>query len=135
MFITTNRVGTIDLAFKSRIHLSITYPSFSEESRLKLWKTFLFSGTISTQQQWLSEEFLRKISKESINGRQIKNIVRMAHSRAVNAGREIVSEDTLLGLDALKSFEVDFQQAVEKVQLQCEESTRPPNRQKLRHRP
>lgn len=41
LFLTTNRVGGIDPAFKSRIQLSLYYPRLDLERTLKLHETFL----------------------------------------------------------------------------------------------
>lgn len=41
LFLTTNRVGSFDDAFISRIHVHLYYPDFDEESRAKVWKTFI----------------------------------------------------------------------------------------------
>jgi hypothetical protein len=38
LFLTTNRVGAFDEAFRSRIHLSLYYPPLDEESTMKVWK-------------------------------------------------------------------------------------------------
>ncbi|KAF2760974.1 P-loop containing nucleoside triphosphate hydrolase protein [Pseudovirgaria hyperparasitica] len=40
LFLTTNRVGTFDDAFISRIHVSIHYPEFSEADRKEVWISF-----------------------------------------------------------------------------------------------
>lgn len=37
LFLTTNRVGTFDEAFKSRIHMSLGYPPLSEKQTNKIW--------------------------------------------------------------------------------------------------
>jgi hypothetical protein len=114
MFLTTNRLGSIDPAFKSRIHLSLAYPQFSTDSKIKLWEKLISHGSGGTQHRWLNAKFLRKIATEDVNGRQIKNIVRMAYSRAANGNRAMVQDDILLGLEALKSFETDFNEGVKK---------------------
>lgn len=41
LFLTTNRVGGIDPAFKSRIHLSLFYPRLRKEETVKLYKVFI----------------------------------------------------------------------------------------------
>ena len=41
LFLTTNRVGHIDDAFISRIHIAIGYKTFSSEDRGKVWNGFL----------------------------------------------------------------------------------------------
>lgn len=40
LFLTTNRVGTFDEAFMSRIHIQIHYPEFEDEERDRLWNAF-----------------------------------------------------------------------------------------------
>ena len=40
LFLTTNRVGSFDDAFISRIHISLYYPDFSEADRKKVWWNF-----------------------------------------------------------------------------------------------
>jgi hypothetical protein len=37
LFLTTNRVGQLDDAFISRVHIAIGYPSLDEEARRKVW--------------------------------------------------------------------------------------------------
>ncbi|KAK0114778.1 hypothetical protein ONS95_014261 [Cadophora gregata] len=113
MFLTTNRATSIDPAFKSRIHLSISYPTHSLESRRELWKTFVSKSSATGKLIWLNEKSLNRMAKVPINGRQIKNIVRIAHCRAVNEKREMALEDILLGLQALELFEEEFKKAQE----------------------
>lgn len=40
LFLTTNRIGTFDDAFISRIHVSIHYPGFSDADRGEVWESF-----------------------------------------------------------------------------------------------
>ena len=42
MFLTTNRVSTIDPAFESRIDVSISYPDLTVELRCQIWTKSLF---------------------------------------------------------------------------------------------
>lgn len=41
LFLTTNRVGAFDEAFKSRIHISLYYPPLDEEKTCSIWKVNL----------------------------------------------------------------------------------------------
>jgi hypothetical protein len=41
LFLTTNRVGTLDEAFKSRIHLSLYYPDLSLDQTMAIFKVNL----------------------------------------------------------------------------------------------
>ncbi|KAJ5701520.1 P-loop containing nucleoside triphosphate hydrolase protein [Penicillium malachiteum] len=38
LFLTTNRVGIIDEAFKSRIHISLYYPHLDEHQSKRIWE-------------------------------------------------------------------------------------------------
>ncbi|OBR12925.1 AAA family ATPase [Colletotrichum higginsianum IMI 349063] len=38
LFLTTNRVGAIDDAFRSRLHLTLYYPKLVEKQSIKIWK-------------------------------------------------------------------------------------------------
>jgi hypothetical protein len=126
MFLTTNRVQTIDPAFKSRIHLSLTYPALSPKSRSELWETFILKGTEENcRPKWLTAKFLDKISKEEVNGREIKNIVRVAHALAFNDERPMKATDILQGLQSLRTFERDFSEAAAAKRKQDYEHSEP----------
>jgi hypothetical protein len=111
MFLTTNRIGTIDLAFKSRLHLSLSYPALNRESRRKLWKNFIRQGTPGMSPSWLDTDFLDTVSETPVNGRQIKNIVRMAHAQATSGQRELQAADITNGLMAHEDFDIEFRKA------------------------
>lgn len=91
MFLTTNRVGAIDDAFRSRLHLTLYYPKLTERQTLKIWKTNLKrldnNNKIRVEAERVPIEFSdKKIMKwvkanwEDIdwNGRQIRNAFQTA---------------------------------------------------------
>jgi len=41
LFLTTNRVGTFDQAFRSRIHVSLYYPGLQKDATMQIWKMHL----------------------------------------------------------------------------------------------
>lgn len=108
MFLTTNRVGVFDTAFKSRIHLAIRYPPLSTTSRRELWETFITSGAAENKPEWLDSTHLDKLAGYELNGRQIKNIVRAGFALALSASTELSLKHIAMGLKALKSFDSDF---------------------------
>ena len=75
MFLTSNRINDFDTAFESRIHLTIHYPPLDIPSRLHVWKTFAQMGDLETR---LSDGDLGSLARITLNGRQIKNIVKTA---------------------------------------------------------
>lgn len=79
MFLTTNRVDTFDDAFKSRIHVPLKYSDLTVASRKQIWKNFL--GKVDEGVD-IDEAGYDALSEATLNGRQIKNIIRTAKSLA-----------------------------------------------------
>ena len=62
---------------------------------------------------WLSKRVLDHLAEQDVNGREIKNVVRVGHSLARSARRDMMMEDILLGMYALKECETGFDQLSE----------------------
>ncbi|KAI2619431.1 P-loop containing nucleoside triphosphate hydrolase protein [Hypomontagnella submonticulosa] len=91
LFLTTNRVGAIDDAFRSRLHLTLYYPQLDREQSRKIWKVnFRRLKEINADREKLGRPKIR-IDKEKIlkyadlnfeelhwNGRQIRNAFQSA---------------------------------------------------------
>ena len=75
MFLTTNRNEDLDPAFKSRISIIIEYQVLSQDARQQVWNNLLTAAAIK-----MTSEDIDKLSQYQINGRQIKNSIRMAQS-------------------------------------------------------
>ena len=73
LFLTTNRVANMDAAFQSRIHVSMEYSDLTRDARRQIWANFL---ELSKQESDISEEDLDYLSGVTLNGRQIKNILK-----------------------------------------------------------
>ncbi|KAI1180208.1 hypothetical protein F4777DRAFT_365176 [Nemania sp. FL0916] len=100
LFLTTNRVGTLDEAFKSRIHMSLYYPPLNEIQIDLIFKMNINKlREIEEERARLTDEPLLDIRYESIvkfaadhcmktktsgrwNGRQIRNAFQIASSLA-----------------------------------------------------
>jgi SpoVK/Ycf46/Vps4 family AAA+-type ATPase len=41
LILTTNRIGTFDEAFKSRVQLALHYPPLDEKGREEIWHNFM----------------------------------------------------------------------------------------------
>ncbi|KAL8777118.1 MAG: hypothetical protein Q9213_007999 [Squamulea squamosa] len=96
LFFTTNREHTIDPAFRSCTHLSIAYPPISVDGRRQLWNASI------TRAEWLSTTFLERLAEQDVNGREIRNVVRVGYSFARNASRDLKIDDLLQSMCALK---------------------------------
>ena len=83
LFLTTNRVREFDHAFQSRIHISLHYTDLDWKTRALLWKAFLDksrSNPFGVEE--ISPNNMDLLAKQDLNGRQIKNVVKVASSLA-----------------------------------------------------
>jgi hypothetical protein len=96
MFLTTNRVQTFDPAFQSRIHISLDYPELSIDSRKMVWKNFLAS---TQQKNTITDRQLDQLSLMSMNGRQIKNVLKTAQLLASRKEASLSYEHIMTVLD------------------------------------
>ncbi|KAI2742882.1 hypothetical protein DTO013E5_5005 [Penicillium roqueforti] len=97
LILTTNRVGTFDEAFKSRIQLALHYPPLGEEQRRIIWNTFIkrldeFDNDAVDVENLMGS--LDVLQKEKLNGRQIRNAVTTARQYA-KWKREVLTYDHL----------------------------------------
>ncbi|CAB5216142.1 unnamed protein product [Rhizophagus irregularis] len=89
VFLTTNRVNCLDDAFQTRISIFLEYKELDTKARETLWSTFLefldYDNNVNVKK--LSE-------KHQLNGREIKNIVKLA--RALNKEKnELITTELL----------------------------------------
>lgn len=91
LFLTTNRVRSLDPAFESRITIAVRYETLDRDARAQVWRTQLDSvrGTD------VSGVDCDELAGHHLNGRQIKNTVRLALSLAVDQGVAL-TQDILL---------------------------------------
>ncbi|GAB1317958.1 hypothetical protein MFIFM68171_08168 [Madurella fahalii] len=85
LILTSNRVGTFDAAFKSRIQVALHYPVLDRPSRHQIWQNFLeilradnedidFDGIAA---------HMDELADQEMNGRQIRNVVMTARQLAM----------------------------------------------------
>ncbi|KAG8361833.1 hypothetical protein FVEN_g278 [Fusarium venenatum] len=94
LFLTTNRVGVIDEAFKSRIHVSLAYPTIRLKETLEIWEGILDRLTRDNHTTKIKVKFDRSAlltwadrhyrahepMNTAWNGRQIRNAFQLAIS-------------------------------------------------------
>ncbi|KAK8085196.1 P-loop containing nucleoside triphosphate hydrolase protein [Apiospora hydei] len=84
LFLTTNRVAAFDGAIMSRVHIAITYPALDRASQQSLWILFLSRLPNDAGRSLVDKGDLGTLDEYDMDGREIKNIVRTAHSLAVS---------------------------------------------------
>jgi hypothetical protein len=83
LFLTTNRGDAIDLAFQSRIHLTLQYPDLEPQARKQIWQQFCSRSRLESS---LTSEDMESLSELPLNGRQIKNIIKISSLLARREG-------------------------------------------------
>ncbi|KAF5700153.1 AAA family ATPase [Fusarium mundagurra] len=111
LILTSNRVGTFDEAFKSRIQLSLHYESLTKNQRRTIWENFL-NRLNNLEQENLKiepieerkrkfaenkginfddiERHLADLAEEQMNGRQIRNVITTARQLAKFKGERMM---------------------------------------------
>ncbi|KAJ9131625.1 AAA family ATPase [Pleurostoma richardsiae] len=84
LILTSNRVGTFDEAFKSRIQVAIHYDSLTRMSRKQIWRNFLDMIEEAHEDANMSEleRRLDELAAQEMNGRQIRNALLTARQLA-----------------------------------------------------
>ena len=80
LMLTSNRVGTFDEAFKSRIQVALHYKPLNRNSRKQIWRNFFDMMEEQNEDIDLDdfESRLDELSAQDMNGRQIRNCLQTA---------------------------------------------------------
>ncbi|KAL4933484.1 ATP-binding protein [Aspergillus undulatus] len=86
LVLTSNRIGTFDEAFKSRVHLTLHFPTLDEGSRRRIWSNFITRlhrthRTHRTYPEAKVDQILERLDELAtfeLNGREIRNSIRTA---------------------------------------------------------
>ncbi|KAI0600021.1 P-loop containing nucleoside triphosphate hydrolase protein [Biscogniauxia sp. FL1348] len=107
LFLTTNRVGSFDDAFISRVHLQLYYPDFDDDQRRQVWQTFM-DKLAKERGDYMrlnvdAKDYIRGAEMRALkwNGREIRNAFQTAVSLAEydaekgEDGRIIITDEHL----------------------------------------
>lgn len=78
LFLTTNRVRNFDPAFHSRISVALSYDDLEGQARETVWRNLLKAAGITS----IDDAGIKDLASRHINGRQIKNAIRIGHTLA-----------------------------------------------------
>ncbi|KAJ3348972.1 hypothetical protein HDU91_006441 [Kappamyces sp. JEL0680] len=87
LFLTTNRVTEFDPAFESRVTIALKYDSLTEAARTQVWRNLI--GRLSVPVKEIAYPLL---GQYILNGRQIKNALRLAVALALEEGKPLDTE-------------------------------------------
>ncbi|KAK6436688.1 hypothetical protein LTR95_007126 [Oleoguttula sp. CCFEE 5521] len=138
LFLTTNRLQELDTAFHNRVHVNIAYHQLPNDSREAIWRNLLLDSRVKLAETW-PEGIFASLGQLPANGRDIRNILRIAHSlrngdhdctsaietiiTAVRINRSDLSEAQLRDIDL---FAQDLRRIVEPARTQDSGSAETP---------
>lgn len=73
---------------------------------MQVWKAFI---TKAGAQNSVTDEQISELAKRDVNGRQIKNAVRTAHSLALGRGGQVAYAHLVETMDAMREFVGEFE--------------------------
>jgi len=82
------------------------FNELNRESKEQVWTAFIKKLGIESL---ISKEQIHELAKWNVNGRQIKNAARTAHSLAVGRGVQISYEHFVETLEAMEEFNKEFE--------------------------
>lgn len=115
LILTTNRVGTFDEAFQSRIQLAIHYPMLGRAERRRIWHNFIHSLKGDVNHEELERE-CNQLGEHNLNGRQIRNTIKTAKQLAYFKREALGFRHIETAMKVAK----DFQEYVHKVHRQTD---------------
>ncbi|RSL74029.1 hypothetical protein CEP53_000589 [Fusarium sp. AF-6] len=86
LILTSNRDKSIDPAFKSRIHLTLHYPELDKTTREQIWRRFTAKAG---SRNVLDDSSYERLSRLPMNGREIRNVVKISMLWASREGKEL----------------------------------------------
>lgn len=91
IFLTTNRLKSIDSAVKSRINLLLHYEDLTSANRSEIWKGLLNKWEIK-----LKNETINELSDYKINGREIRNYIKTIISIHKEKNNMVITDQSIL---------------------------------------
>lgn len=85
LFLTTNRVKNIDKAFYSRISIGLRFGEANAEKRAKIWTNLTAAAKVEDLD-------IAALAEHDLNGRQIKNVIKLAIKLARAKGGVVDNE-------------------------------------------
>ena len=96
LILTSNRVGTFDEAFKSRLQLALHYEKLKLKDRRKIWENFI-KRLETLEETGIDFNDLSKhvndLAKHELNGRQIRNAITTARQLALYEEKDLDFND------------------------------------------
>ena len=103
LFLTSNRIDSLDPAFKTRITLALRYEALDEKARNQVWINLLESSGFADAVNSGAINTL-ELAQHVLNGREIKNSIRLAMALAEEDGESLSQKFLLETVEILNEF-------------------------------
>lgn len=100
LFVTTNRVKVFDEAFLSRVHVALNFTELSQDSKEKIWTSFIHK--MGKSAAYITTEELQDLARRSSDGRVIKNAATTAHSLSLKKQEKVGYHQLLTMLEVTR---------------------------------
>lgn len=97
LFLTTNRISSIDHAFQSRVDLFLPYHDLTPDARRQVWENFI--NRAGRDKFEITDDSLDKLSQLKLNGREIKNLIKSAQLLSLKSMGKVPVDRLLLLAD------------------------------------
>lgn len=108
IFLTTNRLSSLDSAVKSRINLMISYQELDNKRRKQIWESLLTKWEIR-----LKESTIETLSNYKLNGREIRNYMKLVFSVHADKNKEITDKSIIETLEQCFKITEEFNNSIE----------------------
>ncbi len=105
LFLTSNRIDSLDPAFQTRITLALRYEALDQDARTQVWKNLLLKSGF---QHMLDDGSIKasQLAKSSLNGREIKNALRLAMAMAREKNESLAQTILLDTVEVVNDYKI-----------------------------
>jgi hypothetical protein len=113
LFLTTNRIKSIDEAFNSRISIALHYDDLDRIARGAVWQNFIDHLKDAEGADAIADDLdMEELVDYDLNGRQIRSTVKLSQSLAVYQKRPLSMEHLRSTISVALCFEQKFEETV-----------------------
>ncbi|PHH93223.1 hypothetical protein CDD83_10161 [Cordyceps sp. RAO-2017] len=92
LFLSTNRISSIDHAFQSRVDLFLPYHDLGELARRQVWQNFIKHAGRGAVRFDVTDDDLDRLALLKLSGREIKNLVKSAQLLSLKSAQPVTME-------------------------------------------
>mmetsp|Transcript_39732 Transcript_39732/g.55330 ORF Transcript_39732/g.55330 Transcript_39732/m.55330 type:complete len:730 (+) Transcript_39732:130-2319(+) len=113
LFLTTNRIKSIDEAFSSRISIALHYEDLDHVARGAVWHNFMKHLQDSEGEDAVSDDLdYDELVSYNLNGRQIRSTIKLSRSLSLFEKKPLSMEHLRSTISVALSFEEKFEEQV-----------------------